>query len=124
MAKRAANVHNNYVLIVFDSCRYDAFLRARPRTMRRLGKLERRWSYASWTAPSHYNLLMGLMPHHQPAARIRVGILQERFLASSTSGWARTRSSSNRFVARLYPAGFPARNAGLSHPRAWSRCRC
>src|ERR1039457_975735 len=34
--------------------------------MRKLGRLERRWSYASWTAPSHYNLLMGLMPHLSP----------------------------------------------------------
>ena len=58
--------HNNYVLIIFDSCRYDSFWRARPRTIRKLGKLERRWSYATWTAPSHYNLLMGLMPHTSP----------------------------------------------------------
>ena len=28
--------------------------------------MERRWSYASWTAPSHYNLLSGLMPHTSP----------------------------------------------------------
>lgn len=58
--------HNNYILIVFDSCRYDSFLHARPKTIRSLGKLERRWSYATWTAPSHYNLLMGLMPHTSP----------------------------------------------------------
>lgn len=57
---------NNYVLVVFDSCRYDTFVKARPRTMRRLGRVERRWSYASWTAPSHFNLLMGLMPHTNP----------------------------------------------------------
>jgi hypothetical protein len=57
---------NNYVLVVFDSCRYDSFQAARPRTMRKLGKVERRWSYASWTAPSHFNLLMGLMPHSSP----------------------------------------------------------
>ncbi len=57
---------NNYILVVLDSCRYDAFLTARPRTIRKLGKVERRWSYASWTAPSHYNLLMGLMPHSSP----------------------------------------------------------
>src|SRR5690348_11607870 len=57
---------NNYILIVFDSCRYDSWVRARPRTMRQLGRLEKRWSYASWTAPSHYNLLMGLMPHTSP----------------------------------------------------------
>jgi sulfatase-like protein len=58
---------NNYILVVFDSCRYDSFVTAHPKTMRRLGKVEQRWSYASWTAPSHYNLLMGLMPHSSPA---------------------------------------------------------
>ncbi len=62
----AMRARNHYVLIVFDSCRYDSFLAARPRTIRKLGKVERRWSYASWTAPSHYNLLMGLMPHTSP----------------------------------------------------------
>lgn len=57
---------NNYVLVVLDSCRYDSFVAARPKTMRKLGKVEQRWSYASWTSPSHYNLLMGLMPHSSP----------------------------------------------------------
>jgi hypothetical protein len=57
---------NNFVLVVFDSCRYDSFVSARPRVMRKLGRVERRWSYASWTGPSHFNLLMGLMPHMSP----------------------------------------------------------
>lgn len=57
---------NNYLLIVLDSCRFDSFVAANPRTILRLGPLERRWSYASWTAPSHYNLLMGLLPHASP----------------------------------------------------------
>ena len=57
---------NNYILVVFDSCRYDSFMRARPRTIKKLGKIEKRWSYASWTSPSHYNLLIGLMPHTSP----------------------------------------------------------
>jgi len=57
---------NHYLLIVLESCRYDSFVRARPRNMRKLGRVERRWSYATWTAPSHYNLLMGLMPHISP----------------------------------------------------------
>ena len=57
---------NNYILLVFDSCRYDTFAAARPKTIRKLGKVERRWSYASWTSPSHYNLLIGLMPHRSP----------------------------------------------------------
>jgi arylsulfatase A-like enzyme len=34
--------------------------------MSRLGDVEKRWSYASWTAPSHYNLMMGLLPHSSP----------------------------------------------------------
>jgi hypothetical protein len=60
------SVPNHYILIVFDSCRYDSFQRARPRHMRKLGQVERRWSYASWTSPSHFNLLMGLLPHASP----------------------------------------------------------
>src|SRR3954447_10014809 len=59
-------VRNNYVLIVLDSCRYDSFVRARPRVMKKLGSVERRWSYASWTSPSHFNLLIGLLPHKSP----------------------------------------------------------
>jgi hypothetical protein len=54
---------NNYIMVVLDSCRYDSFMAASPPTLSRLGSVERRWSYASWTAPSHYNLLMGLLPH-------------------------------------------------------------
>lgn len=57
---------NHYILVVFDSCRYDSFMAARPKNIRKLGKVERRWSYASWTAPSHYNLLTGLLPHSTP----------------------------------------------------------
>jgi hypothetical protein len=58
--------YNNYIVIILDSCRYDSFVRATPKTMLRLGQLEQRWSYASWTAPSHFNLLMGLLPHSSP----------------------------------------------------------
>lgn len=57
---------NNYVLVIFDSCRYDTWLAAEPKTFKKLGEIEQRWSYASWTAPSHYNLLMGLLPHESP----------------------------------------------------------
>ncbi len=57
---------NNYIIVVLDSCRYDSLMAAAPRTLSLLGEVERRWSYASWTAPSHYNLLMGLQPHASP----------------------------------------------------------
>ncbi|MBI1786694.1 MAG: sulfatase-like hydrolase/transferase [Acidobacteria bacterium] len=58
---------NNYIVVTFDSCRYDSLIKARPKVMKKLGKVERRWSYASWTSPSHYNLLIGLMPHTSPS---------------------------------------------------------
>lgn len=57
---------NHLIFIIMDSCRYDSFVRAQTPNMDRLGKVECRWSYASWTAPSHYALLMGLMPHLSP----------------------------------------------------------
>ena len=57
---------NNYIIVILDSCRYDAFMAAAPKTVSALGEVQRCWSYASWTAPSHYNLLMGLLPHSSP----------------------------------------------------------
>jgi hypothetical protein len=57
---------NNYIIVILDSCRYDTLMAAAPPMLSKLGPIERRWSYASWTAPSHYNLLMGLLPHSSP----------------------------------------------------------
>jgi hypothetical protein len=66
MARTARVKGNNYIVVIFDSCRYDAMRTAKPKTIGRLGEIEKRWSYASWTAPSHYNLLSGLLPHCNP----------------------------------------------------------
>jgi len=57
----------NLVIVVLDSLRYDSWIEANPPALGQLGPVERRWSYATWTAPSHYNLLMGLLPHTSPA---------------------------------------------------------
>jgi hypothetical protein len=57
---------NNYIIVIFDSCRFDTMMAAKPKTIMKLGEIEERWSYASWTAPSHYNLLSGLLPHSNP----------------------------------------------------------
>jgi hypothetical protein len=95
------STRNNYVLIVFDSCRYDAFLKVRPRTISKLGRIEKRWSYASWTAPSHYNLLMGLMPHSNPRGVFASDYYQRDFLKFNE----RLGSEGiefKRFVPRLY----------------------
>lgn len=57
---------NNYVIVTLDSCRFDSFMKAKPRFAARLGEVQKRYSYATWTAPSHYNLLIGLLPHASP----------------------------------------------------------
>ncbi len=58
---------NNYIIVILDSCRYDTFMQAAPKNILKIGEPECRYSYASWTAPSHYNLLMGLLPHVSPS---------------------------------------------------------
>jgi hypothetical protein len=57
---------NHFLVVILDSCRHDTFVEAAPRTLAKLGPVEKRYSYASWTAPSHYNLLTGLLPHTTP----------------------------------------------------------
>jgi hypothetical protein len=71
---------NNYVIIILDSCRFDSFVAAKPKVMAKLGPIEKRWSYASWTAPSHYNLLMGLVPHKSPPNVFASEYYKEDFL--------------------------------------------
>jgi arylsulfatase A-like enzyme len=60
-------VPRNLLFIVLDSLRYDSWVEAEPQNLAALGSVQRRWSYATWTAPSHYNLLMGLLPHTSPS---------------------------------------------------------
>lgn len=54
-------------MVVLDSLRHDATLDAHTPVLDQLGPMERRHSYASWTGPSHYNLLTGLLPHASPS---------------------------------------------------------
>ncbi|SMY09253.1 sulfatase-like hydrolase/transferase [Flavimaricola marinus] len=56
----------NLILITYDSCRFDSAQAAKAPNLARLGELEQRYSYASWTAPSHYTFMMGLVPHLSP----------------------------------------------------------
>jgi arylsulfatase A-like enzyme len=57
---------NNFVYIVLDSCRYDSFAKAHTPNIDRIGQAEQRYSFASWTSPSHFTLLMGQVPHSSP----------------------------------------------------------
>ena len=57
---------NHIVFIVMDSCRHDSFMAAATPHIDRLGAATKRYSYASWTAPSHHTFAMGMMPHASP----------------------------------------------------------
>jgi len=73
---------NNYIIVILDSCRFDSFMAAKPKNIAKLtdGRVESRWSYASWTGPSHYNLLMGLLPHVSPQHEFASEYYKEDFL--------------------------------------------
>ncbi len=71
----------NLVVVILDSLRWDSWKAAPPRSVASaLGEAERRWSYASWTAPSHLNLLMGLLPHTSPSQVYASEYYKEDFL--------------------------------------------
>jgi hypothetical protein len=70
---------NNIVFIVFDSCRYDAYLAANTPNLDRIGVAEKRYSYASWTSPSHYTFLMGMVPHNSPKGVFASNVYREEF---------------------------------------------
>ena len=70
---------NNIVFIVFDSCRYDAYMAANTPNLDRIGKPQLRYSYASWTSPSHYTFLMGMVPHTSPKGVFASNVYREEF---------------------------------------------
>ncbi len=76
---QSENRLNNLVFIVFDSCRFDAYQAARTPNLDRIGKAERRYSYASWTSPSHFTFLMGMIPHLSPKGVFASNVYREEF---------------------------------------------
>ncbi|KGF71535.1 metalloenzyme [Neosynechococcus sphagnicola sy1] len=70
---------NHFVYIIMDSCRYDSLQAAATPNMDRLGLVERRYSYASWTSPSHYVMLMGLVPHLSPQGVFASEVYKQEF---------------------------------------------
>lgn len=55
---------NNFVLLVLDSCRYDSFelIWSQLNCFPSLGNLEKAYSFATWTLPSHVDFLAGRLP--------------------------------------------------------------
>jgi hypothetical protein len=70
---------NHLVFIVMDSCRYDSYARAKTPNMDRIGEAQLRYSFASWTSPSHYTFLMGQTPHTSPRRVFASEVYKEEF---------------------------------------------
>jgi len=70
---------NHIVFIIMDSCRLDSFINANTPNIDRIGKVEKRFSYASWTAPSHYAFTMGMLPHSSPTHVYASEVYKEEF---------------------------------------------
>lgn len=70
---------NNLVYIVLDSCRFDSFARAATPNIDRIGQAERRYSFASWTSPAHFTLLMGQVPHTSPRRVFASEVYKQQF---------------------------------------------
>lgn len=71
---------NHLVYIIMDSCRYDSYQAAATPNIDRLGAAECRYSYASWTSPSHYTLLMGMVPHTSPQGVFASEVYKQEFV--------------------------------------------
>ena len=65
---------------MMDSCRFDSYLRAKRPNMDRIQEAELRYSFATWTAPSHQSLLMGQVPHINPRGVFASEIYKKEYL--------------------------------------------
>lgn len=86
-------------MVVLDSLRHDSTLAAGMTNLARLGDLHRRWSYASWTAPSHHNLLMGLLPHASPT-----GVYASEYYKEDFRRYSERLGVADMGFARLLPS--------------------
>jgi hypothetical protein len=109
-ARPAPQAENNFVIVILDSCRYDAFMAANPKTITKLGPVEKRYSYASWTAPSHYNLI-GLLPHTS-AARLR--LRSTKRTSSTTKSLGAKEVAFEKMVPGLWFPGFLKNTLGYA----------
>jgi hypothetical protein len=70
---------NNIIWLILDSCRYDTFVSASTPNFDTIGRTQKRYSYASWTLPSHFNFLMGLLPHSAPKKVFAAEVYKQDF---------------------------------------------
>jgi arylsulfatase A-like enzyme len=57
------NDQEDFLLLSWDSCRYDAFMRAKKPVLDAFGPARRGWAMATYTLPAHVAMFQGFLPH-------------------------------------------------------------
>ena len=60
---QAGDDAEDFLLVTWDSCRHDAFERARTPVLDRHGAARRAWAMATYTLPAHQAMFNGFLPH-------------------------------------------------------------
>src|SRR5262245_20427383 len=53
----------DFLLVTWDSCRYDTYLEAQTPRLDSFGKARRAWAMGTYTLPSHQAMFYGFLPH-------------------------------------------------------------
>ena len=60
---QAAGDDEDFLLVTWDSCRYDVYQQARTPVLDRHATAERGWAMATYTLPAHQAMFCGFLPH-------------------------------------------------------------
>jgi hypothetical protein len=60
---QAGDDAEDFLLVTWDSCRYDVFCDACTPTLDRYGSARRAWAMATYTLPAHQAMFAGFLPH-------------------------------------------------------------
>jgi membrane-anchored protein YejM (alkaline phosphatase superfamily) len=59
----APQITDDFLLVTWDSCRYDAYVEAYTPVLDRFGPARRAWAMGTYTLPSHVAMFYGFLPH-------------------------------------------------------------
>lgn len=62
-ADQGSTCTEDFLLVTWDSCRYDAYLKARTPNLDQYTPAHRAWAMATYTLPAHVALFHGFLPH-------------------------------------------------------------
>ena len=60
---QALQKDEDFLLITWDSCRYDTFLKAKKPVLDEFGPARRGWAMGTYTLPAHVSMFQGFLPH-------------------------------------------------------------